>query len=147
MTPPETLIRDRVQTVFASTFSSEGWTAADDKLPRAAGKDGHAVAAVYPEEARENPRVVNELIIPVVLQLYLAYEAEPDEHIVVDPGVIEGYADRLRGAFETQSSGSSGDFWFLRLVRIAYPDDPTGNKSRLEAFIEGHAQNTAGLPS
>jgi hypothetical protein len=30
---------------------------------------------------------------------------------------------------------------------VEYPDDPTGNKSRLEAYIEGHGQNQAGSPA
>lgn len=146
MTPPETLVRQRVQAIFASTFSAESWTAANDKLPRAAGKDGETVAACYPEEARERPGNVEVLEIPVVLQLYLAYTAEPDEFIVVDPTVIEDYGDRLRRAFNTESSGNSSDFWGLRLIRIEYPDDPTGNKSRLEAFVVGMAENPAGRP-
>lgn len=146
MTPPETLVRDRVQSIFATVFTAEGWTAADDKLPRAAGKDGETVAACYPEAARERPGNVEVLEIPVVVQLYLAYTAEPDEFIVVDPGVIEGYADRLRAGFTNQSSGNVSDFWGLRLVGIEYPDDPTGNKSRLEARVVGMAQNKAGTP-
>lgn len=155
MTPPETLTRQRVKSVYASVFATEiannGWPAspADDKLPRGdlAGQGGKVRAAVYPERAYENPRNVTELICPVILQLYLPYEAEPNEYIVVDPGIVEGYAERLRVAFNDNSSGNLPELWFVRLTAVEYPDDPTGNKSRLEARIEGHAQNRAGSPS
>lgn len=146
MTPPETLVTQRVRTIFETEFAPEGLTLADDKLVRAAGKDG-TVAAISPESAAEKPGQVQQLVIPCLLQLYLAYDASPDEFIVVDPNVIAGYGDRLRRAFQEQSSGNSDDLWYLRLIRIDYPDDPTGNKSRLEATIEGEATNPAGLGS
>lgn len=145
-TAAETQVRSRVKSIFATVFTSEGWTAADDRLTRAAGKDG-TQAAVYPEAARERPGNVEILDIPVVLQLYLAYDAVPDENIVVDPGIIEGYADRLRTGFQTQSGANDPDFWYLRLQRIEYPPDPTGNISRLEAYIVGEARNRAGIPT
>lgn len=147
MTPPETLVTQRIRTIFETEFEAEGWTLADDVLPRAAGKDGATVAAVAPVQAAEKPGAVQQLVIPCTLQLYLAYTAEPDEFIVVDPNVIVGYADRLRRAFQTQSSGNSDDLWYLRLLNIRYPLDPTANKSRLEADIEGAATNTASFPS
>jgi hypothetical protein len=139
-------VRDRVKDVVEAEFTAEGFEVADDKLGRSAGKDGEAVLAVYPERTGEDTRNVAYLEVQVVLQLYLAYEPVPDENIVVNPGVIEGYADRLREAFRTQSTGTGSDFWFLRLRRIEFPDDPTGNKSRLEAYISGWGENAAGLP-
>lgn len=146
MASAATSVRERVIEIVEDEFSDEGIIVANDKLPRAAGKDGVTVAAVYPESEYEKPNRVIELVVPVVLQMYLAYSAEPDETIVVDPTIIEGYADRLRSAFQTQSSNNTGDMWFLRLTRIDYPDDPTGNKSRLEAQIEGHGNNLASFP-
>jgi hypothetical protein len=146
MSAPETLVRDRVQAIVNAEFTAEGFTAADDKLLRAAGSDGANHLAVSPERAEEDSRNVGRLVVTVLLQLYLAFDPKPDPDRVVDPTVIEGYADRLRVAFRTQSSGYTGDFWFLRLKRVEYPDDPTGNKSRLEAYIEGDADNPAGLP-
>lgn len=147
MASAATTVRQRVIDIVEDEFTAEAITVTNDKLPRAAGKDGATVAAVYPEAEYERPGRVIELVVPVVLQIYMAYEAEPDETIAVDPTVIEGYADRLREAFRTQSSGNTGDMWFLRLQRIDYPDDPTGNKSRLEARIEGYGNNQASFPA
>lgn len=146
MASAATTVRERVIEIVEDEFSEEEITVANDKLTRAAGQNGSIEAAVYPEAEYERPGRVIELVVPVVLQLYLPYDANPDETIVVDPATIEGYAERLRTAFQTQSSGNTADMWFLRLTRIDYPDDPTGNKSRLEAQIEGHASNYASVP-
>lgn len=140
-----TSVRARVKQVVDAEFAGEGYVVEDDKLPRAAGRDGVARLATYPERERESFKDVNVLEIEVVLQLYLPYTAEPDETIVVDPSVIEDIGARLRAAFQTQSDGDSGDFWYLRLAGIEYPDDPTGNKSRLEATFTARAQNAAAL--
>lgn len=147
MTPPETLVTQRIKAIFNAEFAAEGWTLADDELPRAAGKDGDTKAAVFPDEAAERPGAVQQLVVLATVQLYLAYDASPDEFIEVDPNIIVGYGDRLRRAFQAQSSGNSSDLWYLRLKRIAYPPDPTLNKTRLEATIEAAANNPAGMGS
>lgn len=144
-TSAATLTRQRVKDIFDAEFSSEGWECRDDKLLRASGHDGVTHAAVYPEAERERSGKVAQLEVPVVLQLYLGFDSELEEDKIVDPTVIEGYAHRIRKAFNTQSSGTLPDLWFVRLTRIEYPDDPTGNKTRLEAFITGYAQNDAGI--
>lgn len=143
---PSTLLRERVRTIFETEFATEGWTVADDKLVRAAGKDGSTEVAVYPEDESPNPQRYAELQVECVLQLYLAYEAVPEEHLVVDPTIIEGYGDRLRKACQGNQSGNDSDFWFFNVTSIHYPDDPTGNKSRLEATFVGRCQNPAALP-
>jgi hypothetical protein len=135
----------RIKSVFETEFAAESWTVTYDKLTRAAGKDGATEIAVSPEEAREKDGAVIQLLIPCTLQLYMAFDATPDEHISIDPNIIVGYGDRLRRAFHgANSSGTTDDMWSLRVRRIIYPDDPTGNKTRLEAQIEGTALNPAG---
>lgn len=138
-----TLTRARVKEVVEAEFSDRSWTVADDKLLRAAGHKGSDEIAVFPEAEREKPGAVNQLECPVWLQVYLAYDANLDEDQVVDPTIIEEIAERLRAAFADESGGDSADLWFLRLQRIEYPDDPTGNKSRLEALITGYGANQA----
>lgn len=145
MASAATLVRARVKEVVEDAFSAEGYTVENDKLPRAAGRDGSARLACYPEREVESFGDVNVLEIEVVLQVYLAYEAVPDEHIARDPADIEAIADRLRGAFQTESNGANPDFWYLRLASVEYPDDPTGNRTRLEARFTARAQNEAAL--
>lgn len=143
MASPATLVRNRVKAVFDAEFAAEGFVAAHDKLLRATGRDGAAHAAVSPSFEREDDRRANILRVEVVLQLYLGFQDSPSDPIVVDPSVIEGYGGRIRSAFRTQSGGTGQDFWYLRVTGIEYPDDPTGNKTRLEATILAFAENIA----
>ena len=144
MASPAATVRAHVKAVVEAEFAAEGFTVADDKLPRAAGKDGTALA-VSPNFERQDFTDANVLQVEVLLQMYLAFDAIPDEHMVVDPGVIEGYGDRLRRAFQDQSDGTTADFWFLHLTSVEYPDDPTGNKTRLEATFSARCENPAAL--
>lgn len=145
MSAPETDIRAYVKTVVEDEFSTEGFTVEDTKLLRAAGMDGRDRVATSPVIARENDRVAIRLDVEVTLQMYLAWEAEPDENRTVDPTVIEGYGDRLRTTLAPSADMATGNLWGLRVTEITYPDDPNGQKTRLEAKIEGFADNTAAL--
>jgi hypothetical protein len=130
-------IRARIKTVIETEFTTEGWTVTDDKLGRSTGMDGQTHVATSPIRSYEDRRRVIQLNIEVLLQVFLPYE--------VDPSVIEGYGDRIRAAFGPNSSGNTGDMWGFRVTEISYPDDPTGNKTRLEAQILGYANNEAAL--
>lgn len=142
MTPPETALATRIKSIFATVFTAEGWTLADDRQVRAAGKDGNAFG-LYPVLSTERNQQVQELQITYIVQFYLAYNADPDEFIVVDPNVVVGYADRLRRGFTGQSSGNTADQWYLRATQTAFPADPTGNMSRFEMTVLGFATNPA----
>lgn len=140
--PPETLLLQRCKAIFDAEFALEGWKLIYDKLLRAEGKDG-TKAAVYPEDAVEASGQAQELVVRATIQLYLRYDPGPVEGVVIDPNIIVAYGDRLRRAFKTQSGGTTDDLWFLRLTGIIYPDDPTHNKTRLEATVQGFATNAA----
>ena len=148
MAVPETMVRQRIKEIIEAEFTADNppdLTVEDDKLTRAAGMEGRDRCACFPEDSYEDSRKVICLVVRARIQLYLAYDAKPDENIAVNPAVIEGYADRLRRAFGPNSSGTTSDMWYLRLTRIEYPDDPTGNKSRLEATVEARCDNPAAL--
>lgn len=141
---------ERVATVADATFSAESFTTEFDGLGRSAGMEitegARMAVSINPLlPVTEMAGQVNVLQIPVLLQLYLAYSAEPDETIVVDPRPIAEFGHRLREAFRTQESSNSPQLWFLRLTQINYPRDPTGNATRLEAHILGTAENPPGL--
>lgn len=138
---PETLLAARVKSVFATEFAPESWTVKDDRLLRANGKDGVAMAAVSPDSTVEDSRNANVLVVSVTVQLYLAFDPEPDDSLVIDPNVIVGYADRFRRAIGANDNGNQTDFWYLRMPRITYPLDPTGNKTRFEATVESRCDN------
>jgi hypothetical protein len=145
VTATETLLRARVKSIVETEFSAEGVTVENDKLTRASGRDGRTRVACSPDAAGEAFQDVGMLEVNVLLQYYLPFNPQPDENYVVDPAPIEDVAERLRTAFRANSSGTTDDLWFLRLASVTYPDDPTGNKSRLEARIIGRAANDAGL--
>lgn len=145
MAAPATLARERVKAIVEAEFSAENVTVESDKIPRAAARDGRTRVACSPNFEAEIAGRVNELEVDLLLQYYLPFTADPDENIVVDPAAIEAVADRLRRAFQTQSNGIVSDLWFLRLRRIEYLDDPTGNKTRLEAQITAWCENPAAL--
>lgn len=145
MSAPETDIRAYVKAAVETEFAAEGFTVEDTRLLTAAGSDGRNRVATSPVRAAENDRVAIRLDVETTLQMYLAFEAEPDENRVVDPGVIEGYGDRLRTALAPNSAMATSNLWGLRVTAIDYPPDPNGQKTRLEATIEGFADNTAAL--
>lgn len=145
MAEPATLLRQRVSTVIETEFTPESISVEDDKLLKAAGRDGRTRVACSPNWEAENPKNVNELEVSVLLQYYLPFDDAPVEDYAVDPTAIEAIANRIRRAIGAASSGTTDDLWFLRLRRIDYPDDPTGNKSRLEATISAWARNPAGI--
>ena len=151
MSAVETDIRNAVKTIVAAVYATEGWTAGDDKFGRSMGKDeahDQAFISVTPDFARERPLKALILDVQVTVQFYLGYDAVPDETISRDSSIIEGYADRLRLAFEGAGSRvDTGDAWYLRLTGIEYYDDPTGNKTRFEATIVGEGVNRAAMPS
>lgn len=147
MAAPETVIAEQAKAIFDSEFTTEGFVAAHDKLLRAAGMDGEAHAAVSVNNARADNRVASQLNVEVLIQLYLGFDPNPDPNRVVDPRVIQGYGDRLRAAFDPQAtSGTTSDMWYFTVRDIDYPDDPTGNKSRLEATLIGYADNLSARP-
>lgn len=139
---------ERVKAIADTAFTPAGLPPVEyDKLLRAAGKDGAAKLAIYPEGAQPARQQRITLVVPVVLQVFLAYAAEPDENLVVNPLTIVDLAESFRQGFGPASvEPATGEAWFLRLQGVRYPDDPTGNKSRFEALIEGVGTNAVELP-
>lgn len=145
MAAPETLLRQRVAALIEDEFALDSGTVKNDKLPRAAGKDGADEIATSPENAYPHQGNWTQLVVRARVQFYMGYDATPDEYISVDPAIIEAKGDQFRRALEGNQSGNSPDFWYLNLISLDYPDDPTGNKTRFEAVVEGRCNNPAFL--
>jgi hypothetical protein len=145
MSAPETLLLDRIKTVFDTEFAPQSFVLSRDRLLRADGKDGTAKTGMYPTTTQEDTRNANMLVVGAVVQLYLPFNPDPaaNEHAVVDPTTIIGYADRFRRAIGAGGNdvGNVTDFWYLRVPRIDYPVDPSGNVTRFEAQVEGRCDN------
>lgn len=143
----ETLICAAAKAIFDDEFTTEGFVAGNDKLLRAAGKDGSAQAAVSANFSEPDRNVQCQLNVEVLVQLYLAFDPTPNDSLVIDPTTIQNYGARIRSAFSpAATSGISDELWYFTVGRIEYPDDPTGNKTRLEARVIGYADNQAAMP-
>lgn len=142
-TSPATALRDRLRSIIDAEFTAEGIVTRSDKLHESLGSDG-AVAAVYPDFEQPNDAVMVAQEAHIIVQFFNAYDLKIDPTQEVDPGVIENYAERFKRACKAGGSyvGDQHD-WYFNVVRIDYPDDPTGNKSRFVAEVTGFANNPA----
>lgn len=122
----------------------EEWTIFDGKMHASLGAD-YQCAAVAPEEDRVHPG--NQMVLhPVAfVQVFLRWEKVVDNQRVVDPAPIETLADQFRDALQSRQDPGVDDLWFFKVERLWYPDDPTGQKTRFHAFVQGDADNNSVL--
>lgn len=144
MAVPETLIRNRLVTILTNEFGGDGLKVYSDKLTRALGDDGH-YAGVSPNSSQEATNDVLTLNMEFLVQVYRRYDPQIDYKQRVDPTTIESWADRFRVACKTQDDINQPEAWYFRIVRIDFPDDPTGNKTRFVATIRCFGNNTSQL--
>jgi hypothetical protein len=142
-TAPATAARLAIKAALDVEFATElpgGFIS--DKLDESLGWDGN-YGAIYPAQEEPQPEHAEVWDATVVVQLYGAYVKKVDPHQVVDPATVENWAERLKRALRTASHGTTQYMWYFNVVLIDYPDDPTGNKSRLEAVIVASSRNSA----
>lgn len=142
MSVPETTARNRIINILETEFAADGLKVRSDKLNGSLGDTGH-VAGVSPNVAASQRN--NELVLQqeILVQVFHRYRADIDPEQKVDPSIIEAWADRFRRACKTQSAIADPDCWFFNVSRIEYPDDPTGNKTRFNAYVTVYGNNTA----
>lgn len=145
VTAPETELRRRVIELLTTEFTPEGIVFHDDKLHDSLGTEG-PIGGVYPGPA--TPDVRNKLVLKVscYVQLFGQWSAVVDPKQEVSPATIEEWAERLRRRLQTDTQPAyphDSHVWFYEVGRIEYPDDPTGNSSRLLAQIMATTQNPA----
>lgn len=144
---PETKLRNMLLNLMESEFAAEGISVRDDKLLAATGEEG-AVAGAYPDYAEPWSRDAQVQRTVVVIQIHNRFDPDwintPDER--VSPATIESWADRLRRrikGIDGVPSDANPDGWFFLVERTLYPDDPTGNKTRLEMVVQGFSANAS----
>lgn len=148
VTAPETMMRQLVLDALNEEFAGEV-EFIDDKLHPALGVDG-PVGGVYPGERGDmaSQQLVVELTCYV--QLFLKWDKKIDPSQTVSPGPIEEAAERIARAIEAvepNSHEAGPHLWEAHVTRVTYPQDPTGNITRLEATVFGRAQNPALVPT
>lgn len=141
VTAPETVLRHILIDALTAEFAAEAIEFGSDKLNDSLGRDGTAVGAVFPGRTTERGVDVNTAETTVYVQLFDAWKAKVDAKMVVDPDKIEEWAERVRRAAE--AVGPKAPIWFYRVQSVEFPDDPTGNKSRLLATVVATMTNPA----
>lgn len=146
ITSPQTAMREFVLDTLNAEFAADSITFIDDKLHPAL-HDNLPLGGVFPAEDVDMPAQQLVLEMTCYVQLYLPWEKEIDPTQTVSPKPIEEAGERIRRALEAAEPNSSGDadvhLWEAHVTRISYPQDPTGNMTRLEATVFGRAQNSA----
>lgn len=131
--------RTRLKTAIQTEFAADQLTVLDDKLNRAIGQDGN-YCGISPISEGPGPNA-HTLEAVVLVQIHQYFDAQINEYQLVDPASIEGWADRLRDCLRPEALTGTNTCWYFRIDDITYPDDPTGNKTRLEAKIKAFGPN------
>lgn len=144
VTAPETMMRELVLDALNKEFEGE-IEFIDDKLHPALGVDG-PIGGAYPAERTDMAN--NQLVVEITcyIQLFLKWDKQIDPKQTVSPKPIEEAAERVARAIEAVEPNeheAGPHLWEAHVVRILYPQDPTGNMTRLEATVFGRAQNPA----
>lgn len=135
-------IATALQAIIADEFEPEGFTAIRDNLHESLGRTRVDIG-IAPVDERDWDRaaLANEIFVEV--RFYGLWTPEISPETVVDPADIAGYATRFADACRRASANAAGSsrVWYFSVVRITYPSDPTGNKSRFHATIRAYGNN------
>jgi hypothetical protein len=133
---------DAIKALIDAEYATEGYTAIHDNLHPGVGQSGTRIGiAVDEEQARAGNMIQNDIAITV--KFYRRWSADVDLDKKVDPREIAGLAERFRDRFRQYNGPNTGNVWYFNIIRIRYPNDPVGNKTRFEADILAYGNNTA----
>lgn len=142
MAAPETTARQALIDLLATEFAAEQFPIKDDRIHESLGWDG-TVIGVSPERTFSDPAQRYVSNIELLVQFYGSYNKEVNPKQTVSPSVIEGFAERFRSSLRGNADPNTGEVWYFTLDRIEYPRDPTGNKTRFEAYLTAKGNNSA----
>jgi hypothetical protein len=133
-----------LQSIIETEFSDEGFKVQFDRLHESLGLNRVDIG-VSPEEwyARGGDRNTKDTV--VLVQFYDLWDKKVDPEQTVNPTRITGFADRFERAVQRQQIDFPGstDVWYLNVDRVAFPNDPTGNKTRFHATVRATGDNHA----
>jgi len=128
--------------IIDAEWATEGWTAIHDNLHPALGQEGVRIG-IAPEEEVADPGRMIQNNMAITVKFYTRWDADVDITKRVDPRVIAAHAERFREAIRQYNGPYTGNMWYFNLMRIRYPNDPVGNKTRFEADLMAYGNNTA----
>lgn len=132
-----------IKTVFEAEFSTEGFVMVFDNLHESLGRHRVDVGvAPVADEVNLRNAVVQETWVEVKFYDLWTQEINPDT--VVNPVRITAFAERFRDSLRRAraTDPGTGQVWYFDVRRIAYPNDPTGNKTRFVATIRAFGNNS-----
>lgn len=141
MPSPYETLADALKIIIDAEFAPETVVAIHDNLHPALGtkRVSVGIAPTY-EAARNGNMAVQETWLEV--RFYDIWKKEITPETVVDPRKITAYADRFRKAVRAARVTAGNDqVWFFDVMRVDYPNDPNGNKSRFTATVRAFGHN------
>lgn len=132
-----------LKTIIDAEFAPEGFVAVLDNLHESLGRSRVEIGIAPVEDiVRDTDSLVQETIVEVRFYDFWVQEISPTT--AVDPSRITGFADRFRAAIRVYNKQrlGTGRTWYFDIRRVAYPNDPTGNKTRFHATVRGLGNNT-----
>ena len=134
-----------LKTLIDTEFAPENIVAVFDNIHGSLGTKGICVGIAPTEDlVHQNDRLVQETWIEI--KFYDLWKKEIDPKTIVNPTRITAFAERLRVALREAGNGitdpGTGQVWFFQLMKITYPNDPTGNRSRFVATIRAWGNNS-----
>lgn len=142
VTAAETAARERLLKILNKEFEADKIVFEDDKIHDSLGQNG-AVGGCYPDESGEWFTDGQVLDTTLTVQLFHQWTAKVDPELKVSPKLVEESAERIRRAVKADKEEGTSHLWYYKVINISYPDDPSGNKTRLLATIEAYSQNAA----
>lgn len=135
-----TAFREAISTALAAEFAPElaGRPVEEQPLATSVGADGVYVSVVA-DGWTELPRDANRREITLQATLHDHYGDElHDGSSNASASVVEGYADRLVAALKAIRTDTA---WYIRVRRIEFFNDPTGERTRFRAVVSGWDDN------
>jgi len=131
--------------IIEAEFTAEGFTVILDNLHESLGRKRVDIGIAPVEDiVFPSNNIVQHTMVEV--RFFDLWKQEISPETLVNPSRITGFAERFRKAVGNaygRTDPATGRTWFFQLVRIAYPNDPTGNKTRFVATIRGWGNNNA----
>lgn len=141
---PYDAVAAALQAIIASEYAAEGYTAIRDNIHESLGRDRVDIGIAPVEDSlRTGNAVVQETYVEV--RFYDLWTDEITPETVIDPTRITAYAERFRDACRRSNATDpgTGQVWYFSVLRITYPNDPTGNKSRFHATVRAYGNNSS----
>lgn len=138
-----TELRETVIGIIEDEFTDVNWVGGvrAGKLYRALGEKG-PYAGVSPIDANPRDQDMSVQRPRVLVQLWGQFDKAVKLENIVDPTIVEGWAERLQTAIRSDYPITEKN-WYMNIRSIEYPDDPLGQKTRVTFTIDADGPNAA----